>query len=414
MSATTTPRSGNRSIIAWNSSTTITRRGEFDVGASSDDVADALGRQHRLPVAQFRTQAQHRALRLGLVEVGHDARDVGQAADRLERRTALEVDEEERDAVGRMGRASAVSQARRNSLLPLPVVPATIACGPRATRSSSSCRRCADTDRGAEGASGARRGQRLRERLERARGRAVRRPRRRPRASGGEPYPGRPGRGFRRAHQLGHDRAAHGAVAPSLHDRARRRLDHDDRLEPGRQLVDRLRDSAIVAASRIGSPGEPAVDAAFDVDEPEHACRHRRCGSAVAHDHAAPEGTLISTRPGRQRCATCTSRARATACASEGRPTMPIPRSTGASTGASSSRAARSSTSRSSSVGRRAVDPQDAPSSRPARAPDARGRRRASRIAPIRPRGCAVPTPHDARPQPARDRAGSRSPRAGR
>ena len=59
---------------------TSTRRGKVDVRRASD-VAHALGAQHALAVAELRTQAEHRALRFSLVEVGHDARDVRQAAD---------------------------------------------------------------------------------------------------------------------------------------------------------------------------------------------------------------------------------------------------------------------------------------------------------------------------------------------
>src|SRR5215207_4103336 len=51
---------------------------------------------------ELRTKARHGAFGLALVEVGHDAGHVRQRPDRLERRAALEVDEEERDAIGWM------------------------------------------------------------------------------------------------------------------------------------------------------------------------------------------------------------------------------------------------------------------------------------------------------------------------
>ena len=74
----------------------------------------------------------------------------------------------------------------------------------------------------------------------------------------------------------------------------------------------------------------------------------RRCGSPVAQAHSRPRGTAIATIPGRHRCATCTSSARAADLASADGPTMPIPPTAGASTGAPSRRAACSSSSWSS------------------------------------------------------------------
>ena len=111
---------------------------QLDVVVERADVAGARLGQHALAMAQLGTQAQHGALGLAFIEIGDDARHVRQVADRLEGRTALEVDEQERNPVGGYERASPVNHASRNSLLPLPVVPATSACGPCCTRSMTS------------------------------------------------------------------------------------------------------------------------------------------------------------------------------------------------------------------------------------------------------------------------------------
>ena len=79
--------------------------GELDVGAELGDVAGALGSAsthsrwrssaRRLSTARS-ASASSRSVTMPV--------DVGKAADRLERRAALEVDEEERDPLGRIGR----------------------------------------------------------------------------------------------------------------------------------------------------------------------------------------------------------------------------------------------------------------------------------------------------------------------
>ena len=73
---------------------------ELDVVVERTDVAGPSLGQYSLAMAQFGTQALHGALGLALIEIGDDARHMRQVADRLERRTALEVDEEECDPVG--------------------------------------------------------------------------------------------------------------------------------------------------------------------------------------------------------------------------------------------------------------------------------------------------------------------------
>ena len=86
--------------MAWNSSTTMTSLAS-SMWWSSERMSRAPGLgQHPLAMAQLGTQAQHGALGLAFIEIGDDARHMRQVADRLEGRTALEVDEEERNPVG--------------------------------------------------------------------------------------------------------------------------------------------------------------------------------------------------------------------------------------------------------------------------------------------------------------------------
>ena len=242
-------------------------------------------------------------------------------------------------------RAIAVSHARRNSLLPLPVVPATIACGPRPTRSSSSApsavtptatRRVAREPAGVAGWTSERerhavgqRGMRSDSLSDRRRARG-----RRPRA------------GLGRGEEFGHDRATHGALAAPLDVRAGGRLHLDDRLEPRRQEVDLVGDGdrrrvAERLATRDDGPAAPLrgrgarLPRAGAAGSPPTTMRRRREPRSRRH----PGGT--GSRPARSGRARTTGRA-ATAPRrrSRARP--------GARTGASSSRAAASSTSRSS------------------------------------------------------------------
>ncbi len=72
------------------------------------------------------------------VEIGHHAGHVGQAGAGVEGAAALVVDEDEGHGRRRVpGGQSACTQVRRSSLLPAPVVPATRAWGPSATRSTA-------------------------------------------------------------------------------------------------------------------------------------------------------------------------------------------------------------------------------------------------------------------------------------
>ena len=190
-----------------------------------------------------------------LVEVGHDARDVRQAADRLERRAALEVDEEERHPVGRM----AVAPARRST---------------RAGTRSCRCRWCPRRSRAVRGSRG--------------RARAARRRRRRPPRGAVALEPGRRAgcASASNAHAVGQRaacvptpsrsparsqptpsapasarpssygtiaRRAEPLAAPLARSRAGRRRHHDDGLEPGRQPVDaspRRRSRRLAGAAR--------------------------------------------------------------------------------------------------------------------------------------------------------------------
>ncbi len=66
------------------------------------DIARSGIDEHRLAVPELGAQARHGTLRLALVEVGDNARDLRQLSDRGERRASLEVDEQERHALRRV------------------------------------------------------------------------------------------------------------------------------------------------------------------------------------------------------------------------------------------------------------------------------------------------------------------------
>ncbi len=240
--------------------------------------------------------------------------------------------------------ASAAIHASRNSLFPLPVVPATIACGPSVARSSTSgppataptAARSVSLEPGRRvGCASASYGT--------ASGRA---------AVGATPSRS-PAVSRRLANASASARlASDGTIArppwPSLL----------------RRTIARTGDvTTMTVSSPIGSPSTvsaTAITTASCGDAPHASSMARvasssrttegprRCGSPVAQAHSGPGGTAIATTPGRHRCATCTSRARAADLASADGPTTPIPPSAGASTGAPSRRAAWSSSARSS------------------------------------------------------------------
>ena len=183
--------------------------------------------------------------------------DVGQVADRLERRPALEVDQEERHPVGRMA-----PRHRREPGQEELALAAAGGAGDDRVRPASREVELEDAlgghaDGHSQGCAGAGRRRRLGERGERhAFGQ---------RGSRSDPFSDRrrvrgrrPRAGFGRGEQLGHDRATRGALAAPLDVRAGGRLHLDDRLEPRRQAVDpvddrdRRRVSRELAARAIG------------------------------------------------------------------------------------------------------------------------------------------------------------------
>ncbi len=241
--------------------------------------------------------------------------------------------------------ASAAIQASRNSLLPLPVVPATIACGPSVARSSTSGppATAPTAARSVSLEPGRRAG--CAQRIERH-GVGQGRGRRDALAVAGHRQPPR------QRSRLGEARQR----------RARSRAPRDRRRAAARSRAPATSTTTTVS-SPIGSPSTvsaTAITTASCGEAPRASSMPRvasssrttvgprRCGSPVAQAHSGPAAPRCATTPGRHRCATCTSSARAADLASADAPTTPIPPSAGASTGAPSRRAACASSSRSS------------------------------------------------------------------
>ena len=409
-SATTAPSSGKRSIIAWNSSMTSTRRGRSTCGASSEISRTRSARRtasrwrssaRRLSTARSASPSSRSVtmpVTCGRPRTGSNAAPPLKSTRRNDTRS------------GGWPSASAAIHASRNSLLPLPVVPATIACGPRVARSSTSgppataptAARSVSLEPGRRvGCASASYGT--------ASGRAAvgATPSRSPAVASRARQRSRLGE----ARQRRHDRATPVPVAAPPHDRAHRRRDHHDGLEPDREPVDGLRDGdhdrVVRRGSRVRRRWPRVASSSRTTDGP------RRCGSPVAQAHSGPRGTAMATTPGRHRCATCTSSARAADLASADGPTTPIPPSAGASTGAPSRRAASLEQLAVVGIDRRAVDPHDAPRRAAAEHELTRDRRRASRADAGR-RGSGAPARPAATPPCARARASRRSTHAAR
>ena len=205
--------------------------------------------------------------------------------------------------------ASAAIHASRNSLLPLPVVPATIACGPSVARSSTSgppataptAARSVSLEPGRR-VGCAQRIVRHGVGQGRGRGDAL--------AVAGRRQPPRQRSRLGEARQRRHDRATPVTVAAPPHDRAHRRRHHHDGLEPDREPVDRLRDGDHDRVVRRGSPG--VVDAEGRVEQPDDGRappvrQPGRPGPFRAGRHrdgddprAAPMRDLHEQRPGRR------------------------------------------------------------------------------------------------------------------
>ena len=334
----------------------------------------------------------------------------GQVADRLERRAALEVHQEER----RPGRADgaapcAVSHARRNSLLPLPVVPATIACGPRPTRSSSSAPVAGHADGDAQGRTRAARRRRLRRASASSTrsGSAARRAdaRRGRRGARGR----RPGCGLGRAEQFGDDRCdARSASLRRSTCAAGRRLHRDDR---ARARAGGGRPSSATAIDRRarGTARRRAPTGRAAARRRRGArLRRRRCGrSARPRPVRRPRGPAISTAPGRHGSRPARSGARAAARASVRRRRRSRSRSAGRRGPAHRRAAPPREHSRSAVVGRRrrrcgacsrtvprpsttCPSAAVAPVERPRMLRRCAGARRARRHAAARSRSCRV------------------------
>ena len=122
--------------------------------ARIEDVARAAARQLRLAPPHFGAQALDRAPGAGAVEVGDDARDVRQLGEGVEGGPAFEVGEQEAHFARRARRAQREHPGHEQLALPAPVMPATTACGPSATRSTTAWPPSCEPDDGAEAGEG--------------------------------------------------------------------------------------------------------------------------------------------------------------------------------------------------------------------------------------------------------------------
>lgn len=295
MSATTAPRSGKRSIIAWYSSTTSTSRGSTTCGPSP-----AMSRTPSFDSTDSRCRSSARRLstaRSASASSRSVTMPVTWGRSRIGSNAAPPLKSTSRNATRSGGwlPASAASQASRNSLFPLPVVPATIACGPCATRSSSS-RRPATTptatrrvDRDPAGVWGC---------SSSPNGRRSGRP-------DSPPTPSRTAADRTRSAQLAASASPSSSgtmtavpdPSPRRSTSARRSPSTTTWVEsPGgsSSAVPATAITAVAAASTAGPRGS-------DASTTRTTSRPPRCGRAAAHDHTGRSGTAIPTSPGRQR-----------------------------------------------------------------------------------------------------------------
>ena len=113
------------------------------------EIAGTNRAQQPLPTVEFGVEADERTLGEAVVEVGHQSDRVRKIDARVERRATLVVDQHEVQVHSDPTRlARLTTSVRSSSLLPEPVVPATNACGPSATRSISTIPSADDADRG--------------------------------------------------------------------------------------------------------------------------------------------------------------------------------------------------------------------------------------------------------------------------